>query len=107
MQDSKFWRIVAVVICGGIFYVGHGLHNSSSEPLPSFVDSARAGGVGVDAPGTSLMRTWGRLYTTDETGTYLYVWDASDMRALPKFLATLRVPHKHIFAPQEPEGAKK
>jgi hypothetical protein len=35
MRDSKFWRIIAVAICGGLFYVGYGLHNSSSHsPSP-------------------------------------------------------------------------
>src|SRR5579885_2650547 len=28
MHDSKFWRVVAIVGCIGLFYVGDGLHSA-------------------------------------------------------------------------------
>src|SRR6202035_1464371 len=45
MQDAKFWRIVAVVVCVGLFYVGHGLHDRGGDGLPSLAHVAHAGGV--------------------------------------------------------------
>jgi hypothetical protein len=45
MATSHFWRIVAVLLVVGVFYVGHGLHERTGFSLPSFVNQARANGV--------------------------------------------------------------
>jgi hypothetical protein len=108
MQDSKFWRIVAAAACTGLFYLGHGLHHSGSEGMPSLVNTARASGVAVDAlashPGT---RSFTKIYTTNETGTILYVWEAPFTRgANPKHVATIGVP-KDDWLPQAPGDQQK
>jgi hypothetical protein len=82
MQDTKFWRIVAVVVCVGLFYVGHGLHNRGSDGLPSLVNAAHAGGVAVANP-----RQGDRIYTTGQTGTLLNVWTV-ELSGTPKYLGT-------------------
>jgi len=109
MRDSKFWRIVAVVMCVGIFYVGHGLHSQGpdgrgSDGWPSLVNTAHAGGVAVDAigAGPGAGRTATRLYTTNETGTTLYIWDAPSSReGTPSHVATVGVP-KDSWLPPTP-----
>jgi hypothetical protein len=73
MQDTKFWRIVAVVVCVGLFYVGHGLHNRGGDGLPSLVNLAHAGGVAVDHPPEHGVGVY-HIYTADESGTMLHVW---------------------------------
>jgi len=99
MRDSKFWRVVAVVGCVGIFYVGHGLHSpgrQGGDAWPSFVNTAHAGGVAVDAIASSTGRAATRLYTTSESGTVLYVWDApSSSEGTPKHIVTVGVPKDH------------
>ncbi len=98
MHDSKFWRVVAIVGCIGLFYVGHGLHSAGRhgqgpDAWPSFVNTAQAGGVAVDAIASSVGRSATRLYTTSESGTVLYVWDApSSPEGTPKHIATIGVP---------------
>jgi hypothetical protein len=69
MQDTKFWRIVAVVVCVGILYVGHGLHNRGGDGVPSLVNTAYAGGVAAAAPGPFQY-----VYTASEDGRVLYLW---------------------------------
>jgi hypothetical protein len=107
MRDSKFWRIVAVAVCVGIFYVGHGLHSQGlhgrgSDGWPSLENTAHAGGVAVDAIGANAGRMATRLYTTNETGTILYVWDAPSTReGTPAHVATIGVP-KDSWLPPPP-----
>ncbi|HXY34402.1 MAG TPA: hypothetical protein VEI07_09255 [Planctomycetaceae bacterium] len=100
MQHSKFWRTVALVLCVGIFYVGHGLHNPGSEGTASLVNSARASGVTVDAIASGVGRVATRLYTVNESGTILYVWDAPSGRdGMPKHIATVGVPRDNWLPP--------
>jgi hypothetical protein len=69
MQDSKFWRTVAVVFCGGLLYVGHGLHGGMSDAVPSIVNTAKAGGV-------ALSNRLGpeQIYTATPDGKAVYSW---------------------------------
>jgi hypothetical protein len=100
VRESKFWRIVAVVGCVGIFYVGHGLHNPGGEGTASLVNSARASGVAVDAIASSVGRLTTRLYTVNESGTILYIWDApSGREGMPKHVATVGVPKDNWLPP--------
>jgi hypothetical protein len=72
VQDSKFWRAVAFVFCGGLMYVGHGLHGGGSDGMPSVVNTAHAGGVTVSSsPGVQT------IYTTAPDGKTLYSWQNS------------------------------
>jgi hypothetical protein len=84
MQDTKFWRIIAVVVCVGILYVGHGLHNRGSDGLPSLTNVARAGGVAIASP-----KEGDRIYTTGATGTVLHIWTI-DISGKPKYIGTVQ-----------------
>jgi|HubBroStandDraft_6_1064221.scaffolds.fasta_scaffold235475_2 hypothetical protein len=96
MQDSKFWRSAAVLMIAAVLYVGHGLHNGGTEEMPSLVNSAHAGGVAVKEGITSFSR----IYTTDESGTHLYVWNEQPgVGALPKHIATIEVNPREVKAP--------
>jgi hypothetical protein len=100
MQNSKFWRIVALLGCIGIFYVGHGLHNRGSSPTPSLVNTAQAGGVAVDAISAGGGRAATRIYTSNENGTILYVWSApTDGESAPRYMATVGVPKNNWLPP--------
>jgi len=99
MQDSKFWRSAAVLIIAAVLYVGHGLHNGGTEGVPSLVNTAHAGGVAIDAPNVNGVRTYGRIYTADESGRHLYVWDAPTLGAIPKHIATVDVNPTDAKAP--------
>jgi hypothetical protein len=90
MQDSKFWRVVAVVFCGGLLYVGYGLHSGGRDGIPSLVNTARAGGVGVDRlPGQLDEKSSSRLYTANEDGTRLFVWKLSLVGDAPEYMYTV------------------
>jgi hypothetical protein len=70
MNDSRFWRSIAVLGIGGIFYVGHGLH---SEGIPAIDSPAHAA-----AP-------WGQnghsdFFTASQDGSVIYVWRNSGGR---------------------------
>jgi hypothetical protein len=72
MQEHKFWRPVALVMCGGLIYVGHGLQSGVVSAVPSLVNTVQAGGVAVSgSPGIQ------KLYTTAPDGKTLYSWQDS------------------------------
>jgi hypothetical protein len=101
MQDSKFWRFAAVLMIAAALYVGHGLHNGGREGVPSLVNAAHAGGVVVDSiPLQNGVRSFARIYTSDESGTRLYVWDVSAIGSSPEYLFTVLAPEKRIAPPK-------
>jgi hypothetical protein len=110
MHDTKFWRIVAVVVCVGLFYVGHGLHNRSGDGLPSLVDAAHAGGVAVYNSRGAINDY--HLYTTDPSGRSVHVWTAQ-FHGKPKYIGTAQTDGKFIEPSQNrgdavvPEPAQK
>ena len=67
MKDSFFWRCVSVLAVGGLFYVGHGLHESGRLESPQFATPAIAGGV-IQGESTNM------IYTQSEDGTTVYSW---------------------------------
>jgi hypothetical protein len=71
MTDSRFWRAVAVVTCGGLIYVGHGLNNPGNDGARSFVNVAHAGGVAV-APVSQA--PWNQVVTASPDGRTIYLW---------------------------------
>jgi hypothetical protein len=81
MKDTKFWRIVGVVVCVGLFYVGHGLHNRGGDPLPSLTNVAHAGGVAA---------LNGMLYTTSQDGLTVHTWVVDPSTAKPRYMRELR-----------------
>lgn len=76
MSESRFWRIMAASVVAGLFYVGHGLHESSSIglPLPSLVSEARAEGSVAAVP---YRDNHSLIVTTSEDGQTIYVWNTS------------------------------
>jgi anti-sigma-K factor RskA len=102
MQESKFWRIVAVVICAGLFYVGHGLHDRGGDGLPSLANVAHAGGVAVYNSRGALNAY--RLYTTDETGTLLHLW-TTENTGPPKYVGVAQKTGPFLEAPKAVEKA--
>ncbi|HET6329132.1 MAG TPA: hypothetical protein VFG04_30895 [Planctomycetaceae bacterium] len=92
MQDNKFWRIVAVALVGGLFYVGHGLHRGH-EALPSLVNSAHAGGAGAQAMGGQY-----GIFTSSGDGNVLYCWSA-DGRGGASFRGAAKIDGKFIPGP--------
>ena len=72
MSDSRFWRIVAVLLVAGAFYVGHGLHDGNVR-LPT-----------IDSP-TFAGAPWGNpqaneFYTVSEDGKIVYIWNTTGRR---------------------------
>jgi len=67
MQDSKFWRTLAIVICGGLIYIGYCLQGPSGNVGSPFVGIAHAGGVAVSPGGN-------QVFTASADGRTLYVW---------------------------------
>jgi hypothetical protein len=100
MQDSKFWRSVAVLMIAAVLYVGHGLHNGGTDGVPSLVNTAHAGGVAIDARYMKDVGDGSRLYTTNKDGVVLYVWDAPKNGATPRYVATVGAPIKE-WLPKE------
>jgi len=79
MQDSKFWRVAAVLMIAAVLYVGHGLHNGGGDGMPSLVNTAYAGGVGVSTQQGSI------LYTSSQDGRTIFHWTTGD-GGKPKYL---------------------
>jgi hypothetical protein len=89
MQDSKFWRVIAVALCFELLYIGHGLHNGPSSGVPSLVNSARAGVTVQRNDGSGY-----RIYTTDASGRRMYVWGAAPNEPLPQYVDSVVVPQQ-------------
>lgn len=66
MQDTRFWRIVAVLAVMALFYVGHGLHTG---PPPEVL----SGGV-ARADGIMTREDANAIFTTNADGTQINVW---------------------------------
>ncbi|HEV3300521.1 MAG TPA: hypothetical protein VG055_12815 [Planctomycetaceae bacterium] len=93
MQDNKFWRFVAVALVGGLFYVGHGLHNGHDAP-PSLVHVAQAGGAGVQ---NGASGQYG-IFTSSQDGNILYCWVANG-RGGASFRGAAKIDGKFIPGP--------
>jgi hypothetical protein len=91
MQESKFWRIVAVALVGALLYVGHGLHTGHGG-LPSLVNSVQAGGAGVQVMGGQY-----GIFTSGGDGNVLYCWQA-DGRGGASFTGAVKIDGKFIPA---------
>ncbi|OAI57794.1 hypothetical protein AYO47_07625 [Planctomyces sp. SCGC AG-212-M04] len=72
MSDSRFWRLIAVLMVVGVFYVGHGLH-SGSDPVLTLDSPAFAG-----APWGNPDRA--EFYTVSEDGKIVYIWNTTGRR---------------------------
>jgi hypothetical protein len=66
MQD-RVWKIVAAVMCVGLFYIGHGLHSPRAPSLPSFENVVHAGGIAwhTDSP---------EMFTASQDGKTVHTW---------------------------------
>ena len=90
MADSKYWRSIAALMVVGIFYLAHGLHNSSSMgSLPSLTQEVQAGDVSIiSKPNNSNVK----IVTTSEQGNILYVWTATTTSniGVPKYVGRVQ-----------------
>ena len=77
MNESRFWRIAAAGVVAGMFYVGHGLHESQTGDfsLPSLASEARADSGGVAA--VPYHQNHSLIVTCSEDGQTIYVWNTS------------------------------
>lgn len=71
MTDSLFWRLLAVALVVGVFYVADGLHESSSDRLPGIAQQVQAGDVATAvAAGTSRVK----IITSSDDGRTINIW---------------------------------
>ena len=77
MNDSVFWRLVAVLGVIGLFYVGHGLHITGDAPMFTSVAEASGAGTATDDVET--------VFTSSADGKTVYVWQYYSSRP-PKYV---------------------
>lgn len=80
MADSKFWRVLAVAVVAGVFYLGHGLHDPSASLLPDLQAELQAELQAGDVAtaihnGNGLGRM--RIITTSDNGRMIHVWSTT------------------------------
>jgi hypothetical protein len=64
MQDSRFWRVTAVLAVAGLFYVGSGLRPEGGPP--SLISSAEAG--------LAFHNNNQVFFTSSDDGRTVYEW---------------------------------
>ena len=92
-----FWRFAAFCTVLGLFYVGHGLHqtplvDSTRSSFPRLTSVAHAGG---GANGATIGGKFNVLYTQSADGKTVYSWvlgagRSEDLLKKPKFSAAYR-----------------
>jgi len=85
MTDSRFWRMLAVTMVVGVFYLGHGLHDSASDPLPGLVQEVHAGDM---ATAVSTQTALVKIITSSQDGQHIYVWTTTTRGDTVHFLGT-------------------
>jgi len=83
MQDSKFWRIVAVLAVAAMLYIGHGLHNGPADGL-RLISTARAQGI-------MLGNNEHTILTTNPDGKSIHVWRQVNSEQV-KFVSSAKAP---------------
>ena len=66
-MTDRFWKVAAILLIVGLFYVGAGLHSRSPWTMPA-ESPAYGGGVTV---GTDDAET---VFTASEDGKTVYMW---------------------------------
>ncbi len=66
-MQERFWRIVAVVVCAALLYIGHGLHGTQPLSVPSLENRAEAGGIAWDPD-------YPEMFTVSDDGRTIYTW---------------------------------
>lgn len=66
VQDTSFWRLIALLAVFALFYVGHGLHRGTSVDLAS-PQAAHADGI-LTREGKNA------ILTSNADGTQINVW---------------------------------
>ena len=84
MADTRFWRFLAVTFVAGVFYLAHGLHDSSSAgALPGLTHEVQAGDVSIiGKPNNNNLK----IVTTADDGHTLYVWSTTTGSDIPKYV---------------------
>jgi hypothetical protein len=93
MQNAGFSRLIAVVICCGLFYVGHSLNRGANVSL--FQDRVLAGGTSVSPSGPASLQ----IFTADESGTHLFVWHVIGT-GTPKFAGEAKADGTFVAGPR-------
>ena len=111
MASSLFWRLVAVIGCFGLLYVGHGLHRAESIGVPSLDSTAHASGVAIHGYDRGKVK----IYTTDPSGQALFIWEHTVVGEVPHFVGRVdrngfdqadipqRSAPRRTFSPEVPE----
>lgn len=75
MTDSRFWRTLAVTFVGGVFYLAHGLHDTSPVgAIPSLTQELHAGDVATATSGNSSLV---KIITSSDDGKVINVWSTT------------------------------
>lgn len=74
MSDSRFWRTLAVTCVAGLFYLAHGLHESTDVSLPSLTQEVHAGDVATISKSNNVNV---KIVTSSSDGRTIYVWKTS------------------------------
>jgi hypothetical protein len=69
-METRFWRMIAVAVVVGLFYVGHGLHQGSADGLLSTADAQTM----VYFDNSDGGSTPPILFTQSQDGSKIYAW---------------------------------
>ena len=97
MQD-RVWKLIAAVMCVGLFYIGHGLHSPRGPSLPSFENVVHAGGIAwhTDSP---------ELFTASQDGKTVHTWkrfkDVREGKIVVQYIGRTDAPLERGARPHE------
>lgn len=91
MVDSKFWRLLAVALVAGVFYLGHALHGGPAIDLPGLTTRVHAGDVATAVTGGN---TAVKVITSSEDGASINVWQTYTTSNSVHFLGTFKAKPK-------------
>jgi hypothetical protein len=97
MQD-RVWKLIAAVMCVGMFYIGHGLHSPRDSSLPSFENVVHAGGIAwhTDSP---------ELFTASQDGKTVHTWkrfkDVREGKSVVQYIGRTDAPSQRGARPDE------
>ncbi len=88
-MQERFWRIVAIVECAALLYIGHGLHGTQPLGIPSLENRAEARGIAWDPE-------YPEMFTASEDGRIVYTWKRfKDVREGATVVGTWAAPQPH------------
>lgn len=86
MAESKFWRTLAVMMVASVFYLAHGLHESSpGVSLPGLTQELHAGDVATTTSENSHLI---KIVTCSDDGKTIHVWTTAKTNSGVTFKGT-------------------